>query len=94
MTGDKSPYHSRPGSERYRLFSPIIRLYSRIHHVNIRDERSVGEQVRSGLRLAGWILLTFAVATQRKDPVGQKRSEPAQDCGRMRPDTGCNSNVR
>jgi len=29
--------------------------------VNIRDERSVGEQVRSGLRLAGWILLTFAV---------------------------------
>src|SRR5437667_2534567 len=48
-------------NERKRLFSPIIRLYSRIHHVNIRDERSVGEQVRSGLRLAGWILLTFAV---------------------------------
>jgi hypothetical protein len=29
--------------------------------VNIRDERSVAEQVRSGLRLAGWVLLTFAV---------------------------------
>jgi hypothetical protein len=28
--------------------------------VNIRDERTVGEQVRSGLRLAGWVLLTLA----------------------------------
>ena len=30
--------------------------------VNIRDERPVGEQVKSGLRLAGWVLLTLAVA--------------------------------
>jgi multisubunit Na+/H+ antiporter MnhG subunit len=30
--------------------------------VNIRDERSIGEQVRSGFRLAGWVLLTLAVA--------------------------------
>jgi membrane-associated HD superfamily phosphohydrolase len=28
--------------------------------VNIRDERTVGEQVKSGLRLAGWLLLTLA----------------------------------
>ena len=56
-----SPLLQQHGCECKRLFSPIIRLYSRIHHVNIRDERSVGEQVRSGLRLAGWILLTFAV---------------------------------
>ncbi len=30
--------------------------------VNIRDERTIGEQVRSGFRLAGWVLLTLAVA--------------------------------
>jgi hypothetical protein len=29
--------------------------------VNVRDERSIGEQVRSGFRLAGWVLLTLAV---------------------------------
>ena len=29
--------------------------------VNVRDERSVGEQVKSGLRLAGWVLLTLAL---------------------------------
>jgi hypothetical protein len=29
--------------------------------VNIRDERTIGEQIRSGFRLAGWILLTFAL---------------------------------
>jgi hypothetical protein len=28
--------------------------------VNIRDERTVGEQVKSGFRLAGWVLLTLA----------------------------------
>lgn len=28
--------------------------------MNIRDERTVGEQVKSGLRLAGWVLLTLA----------------------------------
>jgi hypothetical protein len=28
--------------------------------VNIRDERTVGEQVKSGVRLAGWVLLTLA----------------------------------
>jgi hypothetical protein len=28
--------------------------------VNIRDERTVGEQVKSGLRLSGWVLLTLA----------------------------------
>ena len=28
--------------------------------VNIRDKRTVGEQIRSGFRLAGWILLTLA----------------------------------
>jgi len=28
--------------------------------VNIRDERTVGEQVKSGFRLAGWLLLTLA----------------------------------
>jgi hypothetical protein len=31
-----------------------------IRRVNIRDERTVGEQVKSGLRLAGWVLLTLA----------------------------------
>lgn len=30
--------------------------------MNIRDERSIGEQVRSGFRLAGWVLLTLAMA--------------------------------
>lgn len=30
--------------------------------MNIRDERTIGEQVRSGFRLAGWLLLTLAVA--------------------------------
>jgi hypothetical protein len=29
--------------------------------VNIRDKRTIGEQIRSGFRLAGWILLTFAL---------------------------------
>jgi hypothetical protein len=29
--------------------------------VNVRDERSIGEQVKSGLRLAGWVLLTLAL---------------------------------
>jgi len=29
--------------------------------VNIRDERTVSEQVRSGLRLAGWVLLALAL---------------------------------
>jgi len=29
--------------------------------VNIRDERTVSEQVKSGLRLAGWVLLTLAL---------------------------------
>ncbi len=29
--------------------------------VNIRDERSVSEQVKSGLRLAGWVLLALAL---------------------------------
>jgi hypothetical protein len=29
--------------------------------VNIRDERTVGEQVKSGFRLAGWVLLTLAL---------------------------------
>jgi len=28
--------------------------------VNIRDERTVAEQVQSGFRLAGWLLLTLA----------------------------------
>jgi hypothetical protein len=28
--------------------------------VNIRDERTVSEQVKSGFRLAGWVLLTLA----------------------------------
>jgi hypothetical protein len=27
--------------------------------VNIRDERTIGEQIKSGFRLDGWILLTF-----------------------------------
>src|SRR4029078_10637782 len=27
--------------------------------VNIRDQRTIGEQIKSGFRLAGWILLTF-----------------------------------
>jgi hypothetical protein len=30
--------------------------------VNIRDERTISEQFRSGFRLAGWVLLTLAVA--------------------------------
>ncbi len=30
--------------------------------MHIRDERTVGEQAKSGLRLAGWVLLTLAVA--------------------------------
>jgi hypothetical protein len=30
--------------------------------VHIRDKRPVSEQVKSGLRLAGWVLLTLAVA--------------------------------
>jgi hypothetical protein len=29
--------------------------------VNIRDERSVSEQVKSGFRLVGWVLLTLAL---------------------------------
>jgi hypothetical protein len=29
--------------------------------VNVRDERTVGEQIKSGFRLVGWILLTLAV---------------------------------
>jgi hypothetical protein len=29
--------------------------------VNIRDERTVSEQFKSGLRLAGWVLLTLAL---------------------------------
>jgi hypothetical protein len=29
--------------------------------VNIRDERTVGEQIKSGLRLAGWTLLTLTL---------------------------------
>jgi len=29
--------------------------------VNIRDKRTIGEQIKSGFRLAGWILLTFAL---------------------------------
>jgi hypothetical protein len=29
--------------------------------VIIRDSRTIGEQIRSGFRLAGWILLTFAL---------------------------------
>ncbi|HTS04691.1 MAG TPA: hypothetical protein VMP68_03840 [Candidatus Eisenbacteria bacterium] len=29
--------------------------------MNIRDERTVGEQIKSGFRLAGWILLTLAL---------------------------------
>jgi hypothetical protein len=28
--------------------------------MNIRDKRTVGEQIRSGFRLAGWVLLTLA----------------------------------
>ncbi len=28
--------------------------------MNIRDKRTVGEQIKSGFRLAGWILLTLA----------------------------------
>lgn len=28
--------------------------------MNIRDERTVAEQIKSGLRLAGWVLLTLA----------------------------------
>lgn len=28
--------------------------------MNIRDKRTVGEQVKSGVRLAGWVLLTLA----------------------------------
>jgi len=28
--------------------------------VNIRDERTVGEQMKSGFRLAGWLLLMLA----------------------------------
>jgi hypothetical protein len=30
--------------------------------VNIRDKRTIGEQVRSGFRLTGWILLTLVFA--------------------------------
>lgn len=30
--------------------------------MNIRDKRTIGEQVRSGFRLAGWILFTLAFA--------------------------------
>jgi hypothetical protein len=29
--------------------------------VNIRDRRTIGEQIRSGFRLAAWILLAFAL---------------------------------
>ncbi len=29
--------------------------------MNVRDERTVGEQIKSGFRLVGWILLTLAV---------------------------------
>lgn len=28
--------------------------------MNIRDERTIGEQVKSGFRLAGWVLITLA----------------------------------
>ena len=28
--------------------------------VNLRDKRTIGEQIKSGVRLAGWILLTLA----------------------------------
>ena len=28
--------------------------------VNIRDKRTIGEQIKSGFRLAGWVLLTLA----------------------------------
>ena len=31
--------------------------------MNIRDKRTVGEQIKSGFRLAGWILLTLAFAS-------------------------------
>jgi hypothetical protein len=31
-----------------------------IRHVNIRDERTIGEQIKSGFRLGGWVLLTLA----------------------------------
>ena len=30
--------------------------------MNIRDRRTIGEQVRSGLRLAGWVLFILAFA--------------------------------
>jgi hypothetical protein len=29
--------------------------------MNIRDERTIGKQIRSGFRLAGWVLLTLAL---------------------------------
>ena len=31
-----------------------------IHAVTIRDKRTVGEQIKSGFRLVGWVLLTLA----------------------------------
>jgi len=46
---------------RQRVSSPVTALQFDV--VNIRDKRTVGEQIKSGFRLAGWILLTLAFVT-------------------------------
>ena len=46
---------------RQKVSSPVTALQFDV--VNIRDKRTVGEQIKSGFRLAGWILLTFAFVT-------------------------------
>jgi len=41
---------------------PALRLRAlQFGNVNIRDKRTIREQINSGFRLAGWILLTFAL---------------------------------
>lgn len=37
-----------------------LRVPLQFDAVNIRDKRTVGEQIKSGFRLAGWVLLTLA----------------------------------
>ena len=40
---------------------PTLRLRAlQFDDVNIREKRTIGEQIRSGFRLAGWVLLTLA----------------------------------
>ena len=44
-----------------QLHCPTFRLRAlQSDDVNIRDKRTIGEQIRSGFRLAGWVLLTLA----------------------------------